>query len=422
MGVQRAVITIPSNDPLRNSARFNVQGIGVDLSPPSSISQTAATTDSITLAWSSVPDADQYHLYRSDHVDGIYVNIDSTSAIGYTDTGLSEGRVYYYKIAVHNNSVGEGVQSSYVSAKTSAALLSASVVVVTAQSTDSITVEWNAVPGASFYKIYRAASVGGDYLHIGSCPYSSTSYADTGLAAGTSYWYKISVVNSDNIEGDTSAGKTAKTLTEFLPAPEGITVDVQSHTSIRISWDPVIEAAAYKVYQDTNKYGPYTALISTVTDTYLVISDLLPSTDYYYKVSSVNADGESDKSDVCGGTTNPLPVPATPEGLVATGHSITRAVYAGSWSRITTTHTISVSWSPVELAEGYIVYYSSNETGRFTAKTVSDLSTTIGVDSNVANYVKVSAVNTSGESVPSALKHVTSWTSSFFSSGNPLAR
>jgi fibronectin type 3 domain-containing protein len=420
-GTASADITIAGNIQ-GGSFAFTVRGTAVDLSPPSSISQTAAAADSITLAWSSVPDAGQYYIYRSDSADGTYLKIDSTPAVLYTDADLSANRAYYYKVAAHNDSAGEGKPSDYISAKTSAALLSVPVVVVTAQSIDSIKVEWNAVPGAHSYKIYRAVSADGDYLHIETCPSSSSSYTDTDLAAGKSYWYKVSVVNSDTTEGDKSAGKTARTLTEFLPPPEGISVEVQSHTGIRISWDPVIGAAAYKVYQDTNEYGPYTTLISTVTDTFLVVSGLQPLTTYYYKVVSVNADGESEKSDTVSAKTNPTPIPATPTGLVVTGHVLTRMQYYGSGSRRTTTCTTSVSWQPVELAESYIVYYSSSETGRFTAKTVSGLSTTITTSTQITYYIKVSAVDSSGESPPTELKHVTNWTSSFISSGNPLAR
>ena len=53
---------------------------------------------------------------------------------------------------------------------------------------------WASSPGATSYNVYRSTSAGGE----GSQPYrtglTSTSFADTGLAAGT-YYYQVAAVN-----------------------------------------------------------------------------------------------------------------------------------------------------------------------------------------------------------------------------------
>lgn len=53
---------------------------------------------------------------------------------------------------------------------------------------------WNAVNGATSYKIYRATQSGGPYTT--SFTASSTTYTDTGIANGTTYYYVVTAVNA----------------------------------------------------------------------------------------------------------------------------------------------------------------------------------------------------------------------------------
>ncbi|MDR2798080.1 MAG: fibronectin type III domain-containing protein [Treponema sp.] len=64
----------------------------------------------------------------------------------------------------------------------------------TVQSSSSIRISWNAVSGATSYKVYRSTSVSGSYTLVNSA--TTTSYTDTELSAGTTYYYKVSAVNS----------------------------------------------------------------------------------------------------------------------------------------------------------------------------------------------------------------------------------
>jgi hypothetical protein len=69
-----------------------------------------------------------------------------------------------------------------------------------AASTSQINLTWTVVSGATSYDIYRSTSAGGTYSRLGSEPTvssgSTTSYSDTGLSAGTTYYYKISALNT----------------------------------------------------------------------------------------------------------------------------------------------------------------------------------------------------------------------------------
>lgn len=64
-----------------------------------------------------------------------------------------------------------------------------SISVRTTNSSSSITIKWTNVLNAVNYYVYRSTSPTGTYTLVTST--TKTSYTNTGLASGTSYYYKI---------------------------------------------------------------------------------------------------------------------------------------------------------------------------------------------------------------------------------------
>ncbi|MHB8124271.1 MAG: fibronectin type III domain-containing protein [Desulfitobacteriaceae bacterium] len=101
----------------------------------------------------------------------------------------------------------ESALSTAVSAITKTAgpsWLQASVI-----SKSEIDLSWDDVTGAKSYNIYRLTSENDKYSKVGTS--KTGSYKNTGLKAGTGYWYKVTAVTSSG-EGDYSETITATTL------------------------------------------------------------------------------------------------------------------------------------------------------------------------------------------------------------------
>jgi fibronectin type 3 domain-containing protein len=58
-----------------------------------------------------------------------------------------------------------------------------------------VTLSWTASSGATSYNIYRATAAGGEGSTAIATGITTTSYVNTGLTNGTTYYYKVAAVN-----------------------------------------------------------------------------------------------------------------------------------------------------------------------------------------------------------------------------------
>jgi hypothetical protein len=88
--------------------------------------------------------------------------------------------------------------------------------VTTGATTASISLSWNAVPGASGYRVYRSTSATGNYTLAGTT--SATKYTDTGLEPNKTYYYIINAYNSagESPDSDTVFAVTLSNPTTYI--------------------------------------------------------------------------------------------------------------------------------------------------------------------------------------------------------------
>jgi len=130
-----------------------------------------------------------YSTYRW-YLDGALIN----SSSSYT---FNKPNGVYQLMIVVTNSTGDSRSGRCwvtVSATPLAYPNTPSSVTATATSSNSITVSWNSVSGATGYKIYRSSSSSGTFTEVGTS--TTTSYINTGLAASTTYYYRVAAYNN----------------------------------------------------------------------------------------------------------------------------------------------------------------------------------------------------------------------------------
>jgi fibronectin type 3 domain-containing protein len=162
--------------------------------PPTDLA--AAGGDSrVTLTWNPPGSgAASYNVKRGTASGGPYATI-ATGIAGttYTDTTAVNGTTYYY--VVSSVSVGgEGPNSNEASA-TPRPAPPAPTGLTTVAGDAQVNLSWNAAAGATSYYVQRANTSGGPYATI-AFQLAATSFLDSGLTNGTTYYYVVYASNS----------------------------------------------------------------------------------------------------------------------------------------------------------------------------------------------------------------------------------
>jgi fibronectin type 3 domain-containing protein len=355
---------------------------------PAGLSIAEVTSGSISLSWTAVSGVSYYKIYRADSASGTYTQAGLSDVNSYTNYALTPNTTYYYKISAVNDT-GESAQSGSVfgttEAQTGGGTLPAapSGLAVTGVSAGTISLAWNTVSGAIYYRIYRATSSDGAYNQVGVN--TVNSYMDYVPSSGT-YYYKVSAGNAAG-EGGLSAYTQGASVAVLPAAPSGFAVTGVTSNSISLSWDAAAGAIYYRIYRATSAGGAFTFVgisdIAAYTD-----SGLTPDTLCYYKVSAVNSAGnESLLTAAVDGRTSPGgsgAVPGVPAGLTITA---------------VTSNSISLSWGAVSGVSGYRIYCANSADGAFTQAGTSAANsyTDFGLSPVTTYYYKVSALNGAGE-------------------------
>jgi autotransporter-associated beta strand protein len=166
---------------------FNAAG------PAAPTNLTATTGNSqATLTWSNSIGANGYVVQRSSTTGGPYATIVSgVTTNSYTDTGLTNGLIYYYVVAATNSS-GIGPQSAEVIASLSTAPPLTPTGLAAVPGDSVVSLSWNASPGATNYILLISTNSDGSNSNLVFTP--NTSFLNMGLNNGTTYYYAVSAI------------------------------------------------------------------------------------------------------------------------------------------------------------------------------------------------------------------------------------
>jgi hypothetical protein len=149
----------------------------------------------VSLTWAASATATSYNVKRSTTTGGPYTKISSPTATNFTDTNLANGTTYFYVVSAVN-ATGESANSVQASATPVAPTQSpaAPTGLIAAGGNAQVSLSWTASSGATSYPLKRSTTTGGPYTQI-SAP-ATTSFTDTGLTNGTTYFYVVSALNA----------------------------------------------------------------------------------------------------------------------------------------------------------------------------------------------------------------------------------
>jgi fibronectin type 3 domain-containing protein len=260
--------------------------------------------------------------------------------------------------------------------------------------TGQVSLSWPASVGATSYDVKRATVSGGPYTTV-ACA-TTTSYTDTGLIGGTTYYYVVSAAYS---AGPNAGGESADSI-EASATPQGLAPPsapvllsaTPGNGQVALSWSASSGATSYNVKRATVSGGPYTTIATTSTTSY-TNSGLTNGTTYYYVVSAVNTGGESANSSQLSATPQPPAAPVAPTNVNASSGPRKGGVTL-KWTQSTTPG----------VTRNYI--YRRTSTGSYSSTpTIKINAATSYVDSKLSsgsNYCyRVTAVSSGGESPPS---------------------
>ena len=239
---------------------------------------------------------------------------------------------------------------------------------------------WAAMDGAAKYEIYRSTQQSTGYSLLGTT--TSTSYVNTGAAAGITYYYKVCAVNSAGTSAYSNiVSGRAKAA---IPAAPRVTIGNSSASGKpQLTWAAVDGAAKYEIYRSTQQSTGFT-LLGTTTSTNYVNTGAAVGKTYYYKVRALNVDGAAGAySSTVSGAAKAV-APAAP--------TVTMTYSDGGKPKLT--------WSAVSGAASYRVYRSeSRGTGYSLLGTTTSTSyVNTGAAVGKTYYYRVKAVNSAGTS------------------------
>lgn len=185
---------------------------------------------------------------------------------------------------------------------------------------------------------------------IYAVPYPAGKYYMVAAAEGQ-FDVELVIINSD----------------ELPLAPENVTATTIDEFSIELEWDAAENATSYNIYRNDE-------FLTNVTGTSYVDENLTPFADYCYIVRGYNDIMESVPSEKACAKTDKL-VLDYPEKVSAKSVSTT---------------SIVLSWSPVEKAAGYYIYWGEDVIGQTsdTTYTVEDLNPSTEYCYNIASFNK----------------------------------
>ncbi len=230
---------------------------------------------------------------------------------------------------------------------------------LTPQSDSAISLKWSKVVGCYGYQVFRLDNDTNTYKQVALLRGASTlTYTDNNLLEGTAYTYAVRAIHylhSGSYYGAFSNKVTSATMGDLQSPGKVKNLHVASSGSnqVKLMWDMQKGVNAYRVYVKTSPTTTWKVLGDTANNysNFYIHKKLPNGVSYQYCVRSYKTSG--------GRITNAYPY--SDKIYAGTGPAKVSSLKLTSY----TDESISLSWSAVSGANGYMLYYYNYNTNQY---------------------------------------------------------
>ena len=334
---------------------------------PTGLTAMASGTTAIDLSWSAPASTGGsaitgYKIESSSDGGSSWSDLvanTSNTTTTYAHTGLTPGTTRHFRVSAINAN-GTGLPSNVDSATTDATAPGAPTgLTATASETTAIDLSWSApasTGGSAItgYKIEVSPDgTSGWTDQVADTNSTATTYAHTGLTAGTTRHYRVSAINTQGT-GTPSNVDSATTGASAPGAPTGLTATASGTTAIDLSWSAPASTGGsaitgYKIEVSPDGTSGWTDQVADTSSTATTYANtgLTPGDTRHYRVSAINTQGTGTPSNVDSATTGTT-VPGAPTGLTATASGTTAIDL--SWSAPASTGGSAITGYKIEVS------------------------------------------------------------------------
>ena len=275
---------------------------------PASLAVASVSTTSVYLSWSASTDNVGVTGYNIEGCQGTscttFTQLGTSSTTAYSASALTASTDYSFRVRATDAAGNLSAYSNVATTTTSDPDPTApSGLLATAVSEGEIDLSWTAATqntNLDGYPIERCGGIGcSDFAPIAEP--SATTFADTGLLAGTSYSYRVRALTNDgefstytNVSTAVTQGSAAPPDTDPPTAPGDMNASTASGSVISLSWSPATDNVGVTAYilEDCSGAGCTNfAPVGTLNATNYVLTALPSASTYRFRVRATDAAG-----------------------------------------------------------------------------------------------------------------------------------
>lgn len=257
----------------------------ITMLPPTGLTKTINNGNDIVLRWTASTYATGYNVYQI--INGEKVLKSTVTSTSATYTNMAAGN-YSFAVTSYSTRFGESPEASVIDFELVWPVVQAPSLTGNVFNANNITFSWTAATWANEYRLYEVIGDNRQLIYKGT----GRTYKVYNLTEDTHY-YEVTAYNTRFGESAPSA-RLVENIVYPVMQPPTAALTLLSNTSAQISWDFIVYANGYNVYEIVN--GQPVLLIKSLNNLSYTIDNLSYADHQYYVTSYSNSFGESEPS------------------------------------------------------------------------------------------------------------------------------